>query len=99
MKAVKLNKLQLRKLIKEEIGKNLKTKKFSEQIDVLKDPRFSVDSVTINKGDAIQINTSIKVYEDESLSTSAVFSNEEESTHWARNTVRNIISDLESRNP
>ena len=93
---VTILKKYIRQILKEEIGRDLKTVKFHDQVDILKDPRVSVEFMVINKGDYVEHKVKIDVHDDESLSTDSIaFSSNDEATHWARNMVKNILVKLD----
>jgi len=90
----------IRKIIKEEIGRDFKTIKFMDQVDVLKDPRFSVEFFVIKKNDTLQHQVQIEVVETgfEKLSTKTYsFNTNDEATHWAKEEVRKLIRVIDQK--
>jgi hypothetical protein len=101
---MKITKKQLTKIVKkilhEEVGRDLKTVKFGDQVDILKDPRISVEFLTIPKYDeSVEHQFRVTVHEDPTMSTHmSGYSTNDEATHWARNTVKNILVKLDQKN-
>jgi hypothetical protein len=84
----------IRKILNEEIGRDFKTIKFMDQVDVLKDPRFSVNFFVIKKNDEVQHQVQVKVVEPgfEKLSKKTYsFKTNEEAEGYARDEVRKLI--------